>query len=108
MLEKINDYLFEKEYQYGEMIQNLARSPHAFERIFLSRVTALAISVISAAALIYDVVYMTVHSFNAIVFALRNEKSPIAYASNFRTILVAIAEFARNILGTVAGTLVGL
>lgn len=108
MIEKCNVYFFEKSYQYAELIDEASDSPHFLRREVLSRVYALAISVINAIALVGDIVYISVHSLIALGYSVVHLKSPFEYASSISHVWLLIAEFVRHLVGTVGGSLVGI
>lgn len=108
LVDRLNSLVFEKEYQFSTWIRSSLESDNKLDCCLISRVKAVFLSVVSAVALLADLIYIGTHTLLAIAFSVIHLKSPLQYPSNIRTVLLVAAEFARHIGGTIAGTLLAL
>lgn len=108
MIESLHNYIFKKEAEYGEMIHHSLNSSNPDTRNITSRVHAVFISAICFIALIENLVYQFSHGIRAIWHGIIHLESPLKYHSNTRNVLVGISELFRQIIGTIAGSLIGI
>ncbi len=115
MLEKLNNFMFEKEFYFAHSIEQSCKSSHSNESIsnrisreIVSRVKAFGISFFATAALMNDLIYLTGHTVQAICFAVRQQKSVWKYSATTRNIPLNIVELVRHIFGAIFGSVVGL
>lgn len=101
-MDSLNNYIFEKEYEYKKNIE-LALEPKNWASEIKSRVMAAALPIFALGIVAHDLCYAAYHSCAALGYAITHLDSPLKYCSTTRNIVVFVVEFFRHLAGVFIG-----